>query len=159
MQKQNYGGNLKYKNKAQLVKMMHRNGYYLPSKSSTIITVNWMLDVKDGIEWCPKYVDVKLRACVDRPLKSYIMQELRSEIMAHNLKLTFDKSHSADVDWLLVCLSTLNPEHRYFKKDYYPSKTELKQPKDGENEESKSIYEISFEEDPFFKDIHYEVSI
>ena len=73
MQKQNYGCNLKYKNKAQLVKMMHRNGYYLPSKSSTIITVNWMLDVKDGIEWCPKYVDVKLRACVDRPLKSYIL--------------------------------------------------------------------------------------
>ena len=79
--------------------------------------------------------------------------------MAHNLKLTFDKSHSADVDWLLVCLSTLNPEHRYFKKDYYPSKAELKQPKDGENEESKSIYEISSEEDPFFKDIPNEVSI
>ena len=129
MQKQINGGNLKFKNKAQLVKIMHRNGYYLPSKSSTIITVNWMLDVKDGIEWCPKYDEVKLRPYVDKPLKYYILQELSSELIAHNLKLTFDKSHTADVEWLLVCLSTLNPEHRYFRKDYYPSKAELKQPK------------------------------
>jgi hypothetical protein len=126
MQKQINGGNLKFKNKGQLIKMMHRNGYYIPSKNSSIITINWMLDVKDGIEWCPKYVDVKLRPCIDRPLKCHIITELQRELIAHNLKLSLDKNHSADVDWLLVCLSTLNEGHRYFKKDYFPSKAELK---------------------------------
>ena len=130
--------------------MMHWNGFYLPSKNSTIITINWMLDVKDGIEWCPKYVDVKLRPCVDRPLKCYILDELCKELIAHNLKVTFDKSHTADADWLIVYLSTLNPEHRYFKKDYIPTRAEMKQPEGEPNEDNKSIYEISSEEDSFF---------
>ena len=138
--------------------MMHRNGYYLPSKNSSIITINWMLDVKEGNEWCPKYIDVKLRPCVDRPLKCYILNELCKELMAHNLKLTFDKSHTADVDWLIVCLSTLNPEHRYFKKDYIPTRAELKQPESEPNEESKSIYEISSEDDSFFQNMPYETT-
>jgi hypothetical protein len=55
-------------------------------------------------------------------------------------------------------LSTLNDGHRYFKKDYFPSKAELKQSVNGEYEEHKSAYEFSSEEDSFFKDIPYEMS-
>jgi hypothetical protein len=48
-------------------------------------------------------------------------------------------SHSPDIDWLLVVLSTLQPNHRYFQKSYFPSDEELggrgtkvKPPKDEE---------------------------
>ena len=51
-------------------------------------------------------------------------------------------SHSPDIDWLLVVLSTLQPNHRYFSKSYYPSDEELggrgtkvKPPKDDEYDE------------------------
>lgn len=63
--------------------------------------------------------------------------------MAHNLKLIFDKSHAADVDWLIVCFSPFNLEHRYFNKDYIPNITEMNQPEGEPNEYSKSIFEIS----------------
>ena len=51
-------------------------------------------------------------------------------------------SHSPDIEWLLVVLSTLQPNHRYFSKSYYPSDEELggrgsnvKPPKDNEYDE------------------------
>jgi hypothetical protein len=34
-------------------------------------------------------------------------------------------SHQPDIEWLLVVLSTLQPDHRYFGKSYYPSDEEL----------------------------------
>jgi hypothetical protein len=39
--------------------------------------------------------------------------------------LDMTSSHSPDIEWLLVVLSTLQPNHRYFNKSYYPSDEEL----------------------------------
>jgi len=39
--------------------------------------------------------------------------------------LDMTSSHSPDIEWLLVVLSTLQPNHRYFSKSYYPSDEEL----------------------------------
>lgn len=55
--------------KTHLIKIMHRNGCYLPSKNSTIILINWMLDFKEGIGLCQKYVDLKLQPYADRTFK------------------------------------------------------------------------------------------
>ena len=34
-------------------------------------------------------------------------------------------THQPDIEWLLVVLSTLQPNHRFFSKSYYPSDEEL----------------------------------
>ena len=34
-------------------------------------------------------------------------------------------THQPDIEWLLVVLSTLQPNHRFFGKSYYPSDEEL----------------------------------
>ena len=34
-------------------------------------------------------------------------------------------THQPDIEWLLIVLSTLQPNHRYFGKSYYPSDEEL----------------------------------
>jgi hypothetical protein len=39
--------------------------------------------------------------------------------------LDMTSSHSPDIEWLLVVLSTLQPNHRYFNKSYFPSDEEL----------------------------------
>jgi len=39
--------------------------------------------------------------------------------------LDMTSSHSPDIEWLLVVLSTLQPNHRFFSKSYYPSEEEL----------------------------------
>ena len=55
--------------------------------------------------------------------------------------LDMTSSHSPDIEWLLVVLSTLQPNHRYFSKNYYPSDEELGgrgtkvKPKDDEYDE------------------------
>jgi hypothetical protein len=40
-------------------------------------------------------------------------------------KLNITPAHSPNIQWLLDVLSTLNPNHRYFQKNYYPSEEEL----------------------------------
>ena len=34
-------------------------------------------------------------------------------------------THQPDIEWLLIVLSTLQPNHRYLGKSYYPSDEEL----------------------------------
>ena len=114
---------LNVKTKAQLYECMQRNGFFMPSISSTLVTVKYMISVKEGEVWCPRYEYVKLRPCPRPPLKSLMIEELHKELEEFKEKRNtgiWDK-HEPDVEWLLVSLATLNPNHRYFKKDYVPT--------------------------------------
>jgi hypothetical protein len=46
--------------KEGLYEAMQRNRFYLPKMTSTIVTVNWMLKIKNGEIHCPKYSEIKL---------------------------------------------------------------------------------------------------
>ena len=51
------------------------------------------------------------------------MQKL---LKSKNLILTTTvKKHEPDLEWCLNVLSSLNINHRFFKKEYYPSDEEL----------------------------------
>ena len=56
-------------------------------------------------------------------MKSLMIEELLKELAkCKEIRNTgIDEKHQPDNDWLLVALSTLNPSHRYFDKDYVPS--------------------------------------
>ena len=113
----------KMKSKAYMYECMMRNHWYMPSFSSTLVTVQYMLDIKDSKIWCPRYDYLKIRPCPRRPLKQYILEEVHLELDKFNekRKTGIDEKHQPDIEWLLVVLATLNPEHRYFAKDYIPS--------------------------------------
>jgi len=138
---------------------MQRNGFYLASPNSTLITVQYMLDIKDGVTWCPLYEDVRIRPCPRKPLKQLIIQEVKNELKKKdgNLSNWIDEKHQPDVEWLLVILATLNPEHRYFQKQYVPQLNELRkthfEQKEGEEEQDQE-----FHVDEFFKDLPQDIT-
>ena len=62
--------------KAEQYEAMQRLGYYLPAFSSTIVTKSWLDNVYDKKEWCPKYIEVKIRPCTRPPIKKLFLREM-----------------------------------------------------------------------------------
>ena len=56
-------------------------------------------------------------------------------------------THQPEIEWLLVALSTFQPNHRFFGKSYYPSDEELR----GIGAKVKNENEADYEE--FFDDL------
>ena len=79
-----------------------------------------MLSVKEGLVWCPKYADVKLRPCPKPPVKKLIFDEIVQILAQDGRHFGIANETRVDVNWLLNCLSTLMPNHAIFQKSYYP---------------------------------------
>lgn len=72
----------------------------------------------------------------------------------HQRNMGFDSKHEADLEWLLIVLSTLNPEHRYFAKDYIPTLQETrKNPIPIINRDDYIDDEVDLADEEFFKDL------
>ena len=63
--------------KSELYECLERKGKMLPTINSNIVTKEWLLNVYRGDEYCPNYVDVRLRACPVRPLKKFFIEEIQ----------------------------------------------------------------------------------
>jgi hypothetical protein len=59
---------------------MQRNGFFMPSVSSTLVTVKYMIAIKEGEIWCPRYEYLQMRACPRPPLKSLLIEELNEAL-------------------------------------------------------------------------------
>ncbi|MFN7881363.1 MAG: hypothetical protein ACK5NI_02770 [bacterium] len=67
-------------------------------------------------------------------------------------QLNITHTHQPNIEWLLDVLSTLNPDHRYFHRSYYPSDEEL----GGKGTKSKKV--PVEEEDPFLAGLPEHIS-
>jgi len=77
-------------------------------------------------EWCPKFKQIRLSPCTRPPLKKFVLEEIQKLLKSKNFVLSFsEKKREPDLEWCINVLSTLNLNHRFFKKDYYPSDVEL----------------------------------
>ena len=102
---------------------LKRNEYVLPKIKSGICTVQWMIKVRSGEVWCPKETDVKnFKQCTQPPKKEELLKEVLTVAAAKRRRTGMDAKHVPDKAWLLVVLSVLEPNHRFFKKDYMPEK-------------------------------------
>lgn len=73
----------------------------------------------------PKYIDIKLRPCPDRPKKEVIFQEILGKVPGNrSLGFNFNEVQKVNTEWLLTVLSTLDPTNRLFAKNYIPSEDE-----------------------------------
>ena len=70
--------------------------------------------------YCPKFVDLKVRGCYSRPEKKIIWDELLKALKGKNFDIGFTNMDRCHTDWLILVLSTLMPDHEFFKSDYYP---------------------------------------
>jgi hypothetical protein len=130
-----------------------RNGLYMWHFNSSINTVKSIQDAKEGKMYVPRYEEVRLRPCPKPPMKSFVIKAVLAELekkelwrvdlieqiesgqlevsqeefqfLQRTFQLNITHTHSPDIDWLLNVLSTLNPDHKYFHRSYYPSDEEL----------------------------------
>jgi hypothetical protein len=148
-----------------------RNGLYMWHFNSSINTVKSIQDAKEGKMYVPRYEEVRLRPCPKPPMKSFVIKAVLAELekkelwrvdlieqiesgqlevsqeefqfLQRTFQLNITHTHSPDIDWLLNVLSTLNPDHKYFHRSYYPSDEELG------GRAAKSKKAAIEEEDPF----------
>jgi hypothetical protein len=103
---------------------MLRNHWYLPSYNSSIITKNYMEAVRNGLLWCPRYDDVKIRPCPIKPPKHEFAKEIfklnAKSIWKDKLGFNVKDYDKVDLPWLEVVLSTVCPDHEFFTKSYMP---------------------------------------
>ena len=72
----------------------------------------------------PKYADVKIRPCPDKPKKEVLYRAILESLGNKDLGFNEDEVQKVDSAWLIVVLGTINPGHRFFNKDYVPTKDE-----------------------------------
>ena len=92
-------------------------GRYLPTFSSSIITTEWLIKVKERDINIPLYNQIKLRPCTNPPTKEYLIREVQSY---GRESYGIDQNHQPDKSWLMRMLSTLTPDHKIFTPKYDP---------------------------------------
>ena len=101
-------------NKAELHEAMLRDGFYLPTFTSTIISKKWLEKVLNQEEWCPKYYQIRIAPCTKAPLKKFFITEILKILFQKNLNLNITDKHQPDLEWCKFVLLTLNPNHIFF---------------------------------------------
>lgn len=62
----------KIRDKKDLYEASYRNGWFLPSLKSTMVTERYILNVIDGSTYCLKLEEVRLKACPRPPSKEIL---------------------------------------------------------------------------------------
>ena len=105
--------------KAELYEAAIRNGFYLPSLKSGIVTEVYITDVVQGKVFCPRFKDIRLLPCPRPPDKDTLIKHVKEIKIPNNLYFGItDQDHTPDKAWLLQVLSTYKPDLAIFKKDY-----------------------------------------
>lgn len=94
--------------------LLFRRGYCLPSIKSSIITHDYLHDVDVEKIWCPRFVDIKYRKPYKNPEKKLLFKEVMIEAQKHKLNLGVKDMSKVTVEWLLLILGTLAPDHYFF---------------------------------------------
>ena len=113
----------KYFNKPkQHYEAMKRNGFYLPPFNSPLVTGPWMTEVmlQTGKVWCPKFDQIKLRPCCKKPHKKDIYLAFKAALARNKLDMGVRRINQVDREYMLEIISTLEPDHAYFKKSFNP---------------------------------------
>ena len=102
-----------------------------------------MLLVKSGEIPIPKVEHVQLRNCPEPPYDYIVHKELQNVSGQH---LGIKKNRTPDPWWSLACISTVDPNHRFFAKDYVPDEDNNK----AKGKEDTAVIDNS---DNFFDDL------
>ena len=109
-------------NKKKLTKqMLHSNltesGLVLPKLTSSICNMNYLVRVKNNLEYCPTSDEIQNATFPEMPPKKIVLlQIIENELAKKGDKrvVSFDDIHMPDVDWCLNCVFALNPNHAIF---------------------------------------------
>ena len=99
-----------------------RNGYYLPSKSSSLVREEYLMEVISGQVYCPLFKDIRLQPCPMPPSKDILLTSLQEVLKQQHKDAGIDDKHTPNKQWIVHVLSTLQPKNQIFDKNYVPPK-------------------------------------
>ena len=113
--------------KAALYDAISEQGILLPKIKSSICNMQYLIRVKNCVEYCPKAHEVLDLICMNPPKKMILLYFIQEELSRRgdHRAMTFDEKHMPDVDWCLHAVSALNPQHFIFRPGYYPEKSQI----------------------------------
>ena len=126
--------NLVVPNKKGYHTALKRNGYLLPGLREPITTLRFLKHVRSKRYWCPNASEhVALKPCADTPARKElaaicydVMVRFRSlgEPYDSGLRRTakWIRKRPPHTDWLIVVLSTIDPDNAIFSRDYVHKK-------------------------------------
>ena len=97
-----------------------RKGWFLPKKSSGFATLHYLDQVFKGTYWVPRYNEVMLSPCPRPPDVSVLHSEIEHLLNLQGKTLGDTSKSMPDKNFLLTCLSTLAPRHKFFNSSYMP---------------------------------------
>ena len=99
--------------KAAMHDAISENGTLLPKLTSSICNMNYLVRVKNQLEYCPKMNEISSFECLNPPKKEILLLIIQEELSIRGDKrvVSFDEKHQPDVDWCLNSISALNPHH------------------------------------------------
>ena len=97
-----------------------RNGFILPYKGSPFVTTEYLYDVVTGKVWCPTIETFIRRNCPTPPSKESVLAEVKAILDLRRETIGNTSKHVPPTSWLLECLSSLDPHHRFFDKNFRP---------------------------------------
>ena len=116
-----------FKTKRDLHEYLDRSGHLVMPLKNASCTLDYLRRVMASQIWSPLYLDAKLRSCYQPPKKELVFKELTKALTAQGLPpFGFKDATKISMDYLLLCLSTLCPDHRFFQPGYYPDDAKTK---------------------------------
>ena len=117
-------------NKASLFDALVRNGYLMPPKSSIMLSMKFMFEVKEKRCWILHTSEVTgVIGCASPPNRqqlSYMLNEVMLNLHSVGeprdsaIRATAEviKKNPPAVSWMLLVLASLQPDHQVFQKNY-----------------------------------------
>lgn len=113
-----------------------RNQLYCPSLKDSIMTIDFMKGaIGHQKYWLPRTAEIKLLNCCDPPSKQEIAVVLCEVMVNHPIEDAVEPFASSFIrtaqevrkkppskTWMLAVLSTMSPDHQFFKKDFIKPK-------------------------------------
>ena len=107
--------------------MTVRNQYFIPSKKSPFVTVDYLIQIKDKEVFCPLYSQIRMKACPTPPTKKELLTALCKVQDDRNIDFGLQMNGKLpDTRWMLSILSTYCPDHSYFTTEFRPCKIKPK---------------------------------
>ena len=120
--------------KTDFYKALKAKGWLLPKISSSIVTMEFLQEVRSKTIYCPMLEDVRFKPCLNPPSIEVLCEMIQNGVRASLTRFDPEVAPRAarladrldkrrpDTAWLLAVLAVMNPENEVFQPGYIPPK-------------------------------------
>ena len=120
--------------KTDFYKALKAKGWLLPKISSSIVTMEFLQEVRSKTIYCPMLEDGRFKPCLNPPSIEVLCEMIQNGVRASLTRFDPEVAPRAarladrldkrrpDTAWLLAVLAVMNPENEVFQPGYIPPK-------------------------------------